>query len=93
VLFDAFVTLAEAYAQRGDERLHIEWLARAVRTRPDDPVTLLRLADAEHAAGMLAAARAHSSRVLELRPTHPERARLIARVAAGVPPPTDRQPD
>ncbi|MEW6199001.1 MAG: hypothetical protein AB1601_10110 [Planctomycetota bacterium] len=81
IMRDACLTLAERYGQRGDETLHIEWLRRAVRHQPDETDLWVRLADAEWAAGRAGEAARHYGRALQLAPGHPERGRILERLA------------
>lgn len=81
ILFAAYLTVAESYNQRGEEILYIHWLQRAARLRPDDLGVILRLADAEWAAGQPARAAPWYCRLLRLEPDHPERGRIAARLA------------
>jgi tetratricopeptide (TPR) repeat protein len=82
ILFEAYRTLAAAYAQRGDEAPYVEWLYRAAQLRPDHEDTLLKLADAEWAAGRQPSAAALYRRLLRLIPDHRERRRMLSRIAA-----------
>jgi len=83
------LTAADRYSERGDEALCLCCLRRAQRLRPDDPDLLLRLADTAWGAGRSTEARTLYLRLLELRPSHPHRARLLERLA----PPDESAPD
>ncbi len=82
ILFHACLTAAERYNRAGDGKLYAQWLARAARLRPDDEQTLLRLADAEWTAGQSDEAAQHYRRLLSLAPEHPQRGRILERLAS-----------
>ena len=79
--FKGTLTAAERYSQRGDERLSVQWLYRAVEYRPDDAEALLRLADAEWRSGKTARAFTLYRRVLQAAPNHPQRGRMLQRLS------------
>lgn len=81
IMAAAYVTVAEKYAQRGDEGLYLHWLHRAARVRPDDTALLLRLADAEWSAGHVARAAERYRQALRLDPHGPQRDHILARLA------------
>ncbi len=81
VLARACRTVAEMYGQRGDARLYMEWLHRALDYRPDDAAVLMALADTEWNAGQVDRARGHYRRLLRLVPRHAERTRILERLA------------
>ncbi|MEW6252181.1 MAG: tetratricopeptide repeat protein, partial [Planctomycetota bacterium] len=81
ILSTAYLTAADRHSERGDEALCLCCLRRAQRLRPDDPDLLLRLADMAWGAGRSTEARTLYHRLLELRPAHPQRARLLERLA------------
>lgn len=82
ILFAAFLTLAERYSQRGEEALYVQWLRRAAERRPDDVGVLVRLADAEWAAGQPRRAAEYYRRVLQKDSDHPQRVRMLNRIGA-----------
>lgn len=86
ILFAACLTAAERYNQRGEEALYIQWLHRARQARPDNVEVLLRLADAEWAAGRFESASPVYRRLLQLEPGHPQRGRILGRLTAAPPP-------
>lgn len=86
ILFAACLTAAERYSQRGEETLYIQWLHRARQARPDDLEVLLRLADAEWAAGRFESASPVYRRLLQLEPDHPQRGRILGRLTTLRPP-------
>jgi len=77
ILFDACLTIAAQYNERGEEQLYIQWLHRAARLRPGDADLLLRLADAEWAADQREQAATLYSRILGLAPDHPQQRRIL----------------
>lgn len=81
ILFDALTAAAERYNQRGDLTMSRELLRRAAALRPDDVPTLLRLADAVYDGGDQAEAATWYRRVLEHEPNHPQRRRILRRLA------------
>lgn len=81
LLRTAFETLAERYNERGDDAMQVRCLERAAALSPDDPALLLRLGDAKWQHGELRAAATCFQRVLELAPAHPQRRRILARLA------------
>lgn len=85
LLAGAYLRIAERCSQRGDDQLQMLWLTRAVRLCPDDVDLLLQLGHAEWHQGNPVAARERYLEVLRLRPDHPERVRLRARLAEPLP--------
>nr|QDY92654.1 beta-barrel assembly-enhancing protease [uncultured Planctomycetota bacterium] len=85
ILFEACLTAAEQYCHQGDEALYIQWLYRAVRICPDDRYVLLRLADAEWAAGRPQQAAPLYHRLLQLKVDHPQRLQILNRLGASQP--------
>lgn len=81
LLRTAFETLAERYNERGDDTMQVRCLERAASLTPDDAALLLRLGDAKWQHGERQAAATCLQRVLELEPTHPQRRRILARLA------------
>lgn len=69
ILHDAYVRIAEAYNQRGNEPLYVEYLNRALELQPGDVRLSLRLADAEWQAERRGAAVRIYERLLR---DHPE---------------------
>lgn len=82
VLLEACLTAAERYRRQGDEVLYIAWLYRALRIGPQRTDVLLRLADAEWARGRRAAAADLYWRLLRLDSRHPDRQRIVDRLAS-----------
>ena len=82
ILGAACVALAERYGQRGEETLHVHWLRRAVRHRPQDVAVLVRLADAEWSTGNRRRAALTYRKVLREDSDHPQGARMRRRIAA-----------
>lgn len=80
ILFDAYRDAAALFGQRGDDELLRSFLRRALDVRPDDPGTLLQLADAEWDADNTTAARGLYRRLISLAPQHPARARILDRL-------------
>jgi len=81
LLYDAYVAAAERYSQRGEEALHRELLRRALELRSEDPALMLVLADALWESGARAEAGLWYRRVLEREPAHPQRRRILERLA------------
>jgi Tfp pilus assembly protein PilF len=81
ILFAACLATAERYCQRGDEALYVQWLYRAIRYKPDHQDALLRLADADWAAGRGRDAASLYRRLLQCCPDHPDRPRILRRLA------------
>lgn len=91
IMAAACAAVAERYSIAGQPRLHLLWLDRAVREQPDDAALLLRLADAEWAAGARADAVRHYRRLLRACPRHEARRRIVERIGAdGAETPTPR---
>jgi len=80
ILFDAFVSAAERYNQRGDVTMARELLRRAAALRPEDAAVMLRLADAVWDGGERDEAATWYRRVLEREPAHPDRRRILQRL-------------
>ena len=81
ILQEAYLTVAETYNQRGDEALYIHWLYRAHRLAPADADVLLRLGDAEWERGNATEAVGLYRTWLQQVREHPERSRVVARLA------------
>ncbi len=81
ILLNACLVAAERYSQRGEETLYIEWLRRAADIRPNDADILLNLADAEWDAGRHDEAARVYRKLLSRAPSHPQRRRILARLA------------
>lgn len=81
VMFTAYTTLAERYNQRGDDALYCAFLRHAAKLRPEDADLVLRLADAYWDAGHFEDAGPSYRRVLELNEAHPQRLRILERLA------------
>jgi lipopolysaccharide biosynthesis regulator YciM len=87
ILYDAYGRIAEAYSQRGDELMYVEFLRRAIDQRPEDVGLALRLAEAEWSADRRSAATRIYERLLR---EHPELAgdqRILERLAETQPAP------
>lgn len=82
IMFAAYLAMADECSARGEEALYIQWLYRAARLHPGDGALLLRLADAEWAAQRPRQAQPLYRRVLRLEPDHPQRRRIVTRLAA-----------
>ncbi len=80
ILYNAFVAAAERYNQRGDDAMYRELLRRALTLRSDDVELMLQLADAVWDAGGQPEATIWYRRVLECRPAHRDRNRILKRL-------------
>ena len=80
ILFDAFVSAAERYNQRGNATLSRELLRRAAALRPENVAVMLQLADAVWDGGERDEAATWYRRVLEREPAHPDRRRILQRL-------------
>jgi tetratricopeptide (TPR) repeat protein len=80
ILFDAFVSAAERYNQRGDATMSRELLRRAAALRPENVAVMLQLADAVWDGGERDEAATWYRRVLEREPAHPDRRRILQRL-------------
>ncbi|MCC6358112.1 MAG: hypothetical protein IT450_05175 [Phycisphaerales bacterium] len=81
VLADAYFAVADVYNLRGDEALHREFLRRALKLAPETESRMLELADALWAAEEKAEARGWYRKLIDRRPAHPERLRILQRVS------------
>lgn len=81
ILLATYLKVAERYNQGGDAGLCAAFLRRAMTLRPDDLELKLRCADAEWDAQRHEEARRLYRMVLEAEPTHPQRVRMLERVA------------
>lgn len=81
VLSDAYFAVADVYNLRGDEALHREFLRRALKLAPETENRMLELADALWAAEEWAEARGWYRKLIDRRPAHPERLRILQRVS------------
>lgn len=79
--FSAYGRLAEEYNLRGEEAESLAFLNRALELRPDDAEMRLRVADALWAAGERVLASDNYRLVLSAAPGHPERRRMLQRLA------------
>lgn len=81
ILGDAYLAVAEVYNQRGDEALYREFLRRALEHTSGDAALLLRLADCDWDAGRRTEAATLYRHVLDAAPAHPDRLRILERLA------------
>lgn len=81
ILHDAYRAAAERYNQRGDEAMYRELLRRALALQPEDVELMLQLADSLWNAGVRNQATIWYRRVLECAPGHPQRTRILERLA------------
>ena len=88
MLPDAYVTVARRYQQRGDNKLYIEFLAKAVAANPLSASLHLMLGDALWQLSEPVKAIEQYKLVLQLEPDHGERIRLLNRIAQHDRPPT-----
>src|SRR5262249_37079981 len=79
ILHDAFLSVAERYAQRGDEAMHREFLRRALTQKADDADAMVRLADALWDADERAEADKWYRSALERDPTNARREAILER--------------
>jgi len=77
---DAYVTVANRYQQRGDNKRYIEFLTKAVNGNPLSAGLHLTLGDALWQLNDRAKAAEQYKLVLELEPDHKDRVRLLNRI-------------
>lgn len=81
ILRNACLAVAERFNRRGEPALHLAFVKRALRHEPDNARVMLRLADALWELGLREDASGWYRRVLQQERAHPERARMLERIA------------
>lgn len=81
VLTRAYLDAADHFARRGEPDVYRGFCHRALRLRGNDVELLLQVADTEWQAGEVSEAAVLYQRALSLAPQHPQRGRMLSRVA------------
>jgi tetratricopeptide (TPR) repeat protein len=80
VMYEAYVSAAKLYNQRGEQTMYRELLRRALEIRQDDVELMLSLGDTIWETGDHEGARAWYRRMLSREPDHPQRIRIMKRL-------------